>query len=571
MNSKVTKARNYLSNDLEITWDKILPYLEELCSREIKTKEELISWLENMNELEAVLSEDMAWRYIRMSCDTENEKLRNDFEHFATEIEPKIAPFSDQLNKKFANHPLSEQLTEKGFDIYLRGIKSAIEIFREENIDLLSQLQVEAQQFGAISGSLSIEHNGKEYTIQQAANYLKSTDRETRKAVFHKIANVRLAKNKDLDALYSSLIAKRTEVAKNAGFDNFRDYMFKNLGRFDYTVNDCYLFHTSIEKEVVPVLQEFANERKNKLGLDFLKPWDMQVDPEGKDALKPFKGADELVSKSIACFAEVHPIAADCLRTMQSNKLFDLESRKGKAPGGYNYPLAETDMPFIFMNASNSFGDLTTMVHEGGHAVHTFQSAHLPLHAFKNCPSEVAELASMSMELMSMEHWDEFFTDEESLKRAKVEQLKGVIETLPWVAAIDTFQHYIYENPTHSLEERKSSWKEIYSRFGSGFTNWDDLEKNKSYLWQKQLHLYEVPFYYIEYGMAQLGAIAIWKNYKENPEKTVEQYLYALSLGYTKTIPELYAAAGVKFDFSQDYVKELVQFIHSEIKSVSFS
>lgn len=245
---------------------------------------------------------------------------------------------------------------------------------------------------------------------------------------------------------------------------------------------------------------------------------------------------------------------------------FDLESRKGKAPGGYNYPLAEIGVPFIFMNATSNLRDLVTLLHEGGHAVHSFLTRDLELNDFKNTPSEVAELASMSMELISMDHWDIFFKTEDELKRAKREHLKQIIETLPWVATIDKFQHWIYENPGHSLEERTTAWLKIYGDFSDNVTDWTGLEHFKEIIWQKQLHLFEVPFYYIEYGMAQLGAIAVWKNFKEDKNKGLEGYQNALKLGYTKSIPEVYQAAGIKFDFSKAYIKELMTFLRNELE-----
>jgi oligoendopeptidase F len=253
---------------------------------------------------------------------------------------------------------------------------------------------------------------------------------------------------------------------------------------------------------------------------------------------------------------------------MKENNLFDVDSRKGKAPGGYNYPLSETGAPFIFMNSANTFRDLTTMVHEGGHAVHTFLTADLELNDFKHCPSEVAELASMSMELISMDNWNVYFDNEEDLKRAKRDQLFDVLKTLPWVAVVDQFQHWLYTNPDHTEVERTEAWLKIYEPFGAGFTDWSEHPLAEENLWQKQLHIFEVPFYYIEYGMAQLGAIAVWKNYKENPEKGLQQYLDALKLGYTKTITEIYETAGIKFDFSAGYVKELAEFVKAEMDKI---
>jgi oligoendopeptidase F len=294
----------------------------------------------------------------------------------------------------------------------------------------------------------------------------------------------------------------------------------------------------------------------------------MEVDTSGKAALKPFQNGEELIEKSIKCFKGLSPYIGERLEIMKANGFFDVDSRKGKAPGGYNYPLAESGAPFIFMNSAGTFRDLTTMVHEGGHAIHTFITAGLELNDFKHTPSEVAELASMSMELISMDHWDVYFENPEDLKRAKKDQLKDVLKTLPWVAVVDQFQHWIYTNPEHSIEERAQKWKHIFESFGNNFSDWAEHPEAQENLWQKQLHIFEVPFYYIEYGIAQLGAIAVWKNYKNDPEKGLSMYLDALKLGYTKTIKEIYETAGIEFNFSAAYVKELADFVKAELKDL---
>lgn len=342
--------------------------------------------------------------------------------------------------------------------------------------------------------------------------------------------------------------------------------MFKAMDRFDYSPEDCYQIHDAVAKEVVPYLDKLDSFRKEKLDLDLLKPWDSSVDIKNENPLKPFENGKELLDKTISCFDRLDPFFGDCLRAMDKKSHLDLESKKGKSPGGFNYPLYESGLPFIFMNAVGSFRDVTTMVHEGGHAIHSVLSHHLELVDYKNLTSEIAELASMSMELMSMDHWDVFFDNEQDLKRAKRDQLMDVISTLPWVACIDKFQHWIYLNPKHSNEEREEYWLSLMDEFGSSIINWDGLDQAKRNLWQKQLHLYEVPFYYIEYGMAQLGAIAIWKNFKSNPQKTIQEYKAALSLGYTKSIGEIYETAGISFNFTKSYISELMEFVYSEIE-----
>lgn len=559
------KTRAYIPADLEIKWETLEPIYKDLLERAINSPEELVRWMQDRSELEAALEEDFAWRYIRMTCDTASEQLLADFQYFATEIEPKIAPYSNELNKKLVASEYLNKLDKDKYFVYLRGIKKALELFREENIPLQTEIQIEQQKYQSISGSLSVHIGDKEYTLEQAAVFLKDTDRTKREEVWRKITDRRLQEKEKLDELFDLLRKLRHQVALNAGFENYRDYKFQELGRFDYTPQDCYSFHEAIELEIVPILREQAAERKKALDVATLRPWDMDVNPSGKPALKPFNSGEELIEKSIQCFRNINSYLGERLEIMKDNSLFDVESRKGKAPGGYNYPLSETGAPFIFMNSANTFRDLTTMVHEGGHAVHTFLTADLELNDFKHCPSEVAELASMSMELISMDNWDVFFDNEEDLKRAKKDQLIDVLKTLPWVAVVDQFQHWIYTNPNHTATERSEAWLKIFEPFGANFADWTGLETAEANLWQKQLHIFEIPFYYIEYGFAQLGAIAVYKNYKENSEKALQQYLSALKLGYTKTIKEIYETAGIKFDFSAGYVKELAAFIKGEI------
>jgi oligoendopeptidase F len=563
------KNRHYIPQELDIKWDNLSPVFAELLARQIDNAAALEQWLKDKSELEAALEEDFAWRYIKMSCDTANEDLVKDFQYFATEIEPKIAPLANQLNQKLVASAYIDELDRDKYFVYLRAVRKALEIYREENIELFTKLQVAQQKYQSVTGAMSVVINDQEYTLEQASNFLKDTSRTVREEAWKTIQQRRLLDKDTLNILFDELVAMRNQVALNAGFENYRDYMFQALGRFDYTPKDCYDFHEAIEKEIVPILKEQAENRAHLLGLEVLKPWDQEVSTSGKPALKPFKNGQELIDKSIECFNAIDPKLGQMLAVMKANNLFDVESRKGKAPGGYNYPLAETGAPFIFMNSANSLRDLTTMVHEGGHAVHTFLTANLELNDFKHCPSEVAELASMSMELMSMDHWDVYFDKEEDLIRAKREQLLDVLKTLPWVAVIDQFQHWIYTNPTHNAADREEAFQQIYKRFGAGFSNWEGQEAEFKNIWQKQLHLFEVPFYYIEYAIAQLGAIAIWKNFKEQPEKALQQYLDALALGYTKPMNEIYETAGIKFDFSSKYINELATFVKNELDKLA--
>jgi oligoendopeptidase F len=562
--------RHYLPQDFKLSdWSSIQGFFDELLNRPLNSKRELEKWLEDMSEVEAVIGEDAAWRQIRMTCDTENKELEKAFELFVLEIQPKIQPYADKLNRKLVECPYTSELDQKEFHTYLRSVKKSIELFREENIPLQAETAVLGQQYGIITGKMSIEVQGKEYTLQQASKFLESHDRNLREEVYRKMQERRLQDKDQLNELFSKLVEKRDQIAKNAGFENYRDYKFIDLGRFDYTKEECFQFHEAITTHVMPLVDFIYDRKRQKLGLSSLRPWDTEAEPEGVRPLTPFQTGDELVDKTITCFREMDPFFADCLKKMKEMDRFDLDSRKGKAPGGYNCPLEETGAPFIFMNAAGQMHDVTTMVHEGGHAVHSFLSHPLKLTSFKQYPMEIAEVASMAMELMSMDHWDVYFDNAEDLKRAKEHQLERVITIFPWIATIDKFQHWIYENPKHSLEERAENWRRILNDYTSIAMDVSGLEEYRKSSWQRQLHLFEVPFYYIEYGIAQLGAIGLWKQYKENKQQAIENYTKALSLGGTRTLPELYEAAGLKFSFSPDYISELMLFVHQELEIVT--
>ena len=559
-------ARQFLPEDLAITEFEVLaPYFQELVEREIHTLNDFDHWLLHRSELDAVLEEDLAWRYIRMSINTQDEQLREAYNFFVTKIQPELAPLEDQLNQKLMSLPFLEQRTDRAHQIYFRSIRTALELYREENIALQAALSEEAQEYGAISAAQSIAHDGKTLTMQQAAQLLKENDETLRQHIFEKMAGVRRNDREQLDTLFTSLIQKRQQLAQNAGFDNFRDYKFVEMGRFDYTKADCFAFHEAIKTHIVPLVKEIQAEKLRKLGKNVLKPWDLDIDPEGKPALKPFKSGTELLAGTIKMFDQIDPYFGDCLRVMDQLGHLDLDSKQGKAPGGYNYPLYEIGVPFIFMNAVGSQRDLETMVHEGGHAIHSFLSRDLSLTAFKNLPSEVAELASMSMELLSMPQWSAFY-DPQAQQRAMREQIEGTLKVLPWIAQIDAFQHWVYENPTHSLQERSAHWMQLAQDFGTGLVDWTDYEDLIACSWQRQLHLFEVPFYYIEYGIAQLGALGVWKNSLANKQLAIEQYKNALSLGYTAPMSTIYETAGVPFDFSSERLQALVQFIKEQLE-----
>ncbi len=559
--------RKFLSNHIEVdSWEVIKPYFDDLLNRSIENKIEFEKWLSDRSELDAVLEEDLAWRYIRMTIDTKNEAFSEAYSLFVTKIQPELAPLDDQLNRKLMQSQfINDFKSNDAYRIYFRSVETQLNLYREENVAIEAFLNEKSQEFGAITGAQTIEHEGQQITMQKAAQFLKEQDENLRKQIFDKISNRRRLDVEALDKLYSELIQKRHELAVNAGFENFRDYKFHALGRFDYTKEDCFNFHEAIKTLIVPLVKDIQKKKLDKLGKEKFKPWDAEVDPEGKAPLKPFKTGKEMLDGTVAILGKIDPYFSECIHTMNEMGHLDLDSKTGKAPGGYNYPLYEIGVPFIFMNAVGAQRDLVTMVHEAGHAVHSFLSRDLALTGFKNLPSEVAELASMSMEMLTMKYWDLFYSNPDDLIRAKREQLEGILKILPWIAQIDAFQHWVYENVNHTIEERYAYWRKLSSEYGTGLTDWTGYEDMLETSWQRQMHLFEVPFYYIEYGIAQLGALGVWKNSMDGFEKAIENYKEALKLGYTKSIPEIYETANVKFDFSESYLKSLTDFIKLEL------
>ncbi len=558
--------RHFLPKDFTVTdWASLEPYFKLLVDREITNKTSLEKWLLDMSEIEAVVNEDACWRQIKMTCDNENKALEDAFNFFCMEIQPQVQPYSDALNKKLLASPFLKELDAEVYHTYLRTTQNNVELFREANIPIQAEIAVLQQQFGQITGAMMVTVNGEEFTLQQAAKFLENEDRNLREEVYFKMQQRKLGDKQKLDDLFDKLIELRNSEATNAGFNNYRDYRFKELGRFDYTKEDCYKFHDAVKQHVMPLVNEIYKKKKEKLGLESLRPWDLDAEPAGTKPLRPFENSEELLNKSVECFTKLRPFFGECLQRMKEMQHLDLESRKGKSPGGYNCPLAESGAPFIFMNAAGQMHDVTTMVHEGGHAVHSFLAHPLPLNGFKEYPMEIAEVASMAMELFSMDHWETFFDNADDLARAKEHQLERVITIFPWIAIIDKFQHWLYEHATHTHEERTAAWVATLAEFTDDVIDYTGLETFRDNAWQRQLHLFEVPFYYIEYGIAQLGAIGMWMQYKKDAQKALDNYAHALSLGGTKTLPDLYKAAGLEFDFSPEKIKVLMDFVKAEM------
>lgn len=560
------RKREFLPKEFKVTvWSKLKPYFNELLHRDISSSEELERWLLDWSELDAIIAESFSWRYIKVSVNSADEKAAELYQYAVQELAPKIDDFDDQLNRKLLSSPFLNTLDPEKYFTHIRGVRNALNLFRKENVDLSTEVQMKSKAYVKLFSEMTIGVNGNQMTLNKASSLMEESDRGYRETVYNKIHQKLINHTEELDDLFDELLRIRHQIALNAGFENYRDYKFQSLGRFDYTVQDCFDFHESIKKEILPVVDSLNEYRKSALGVNTLRPWDLHVDPIGGQPLKPFKDVNELVDKSIISLSRLNPAFGEVTEIMREMGHLDLEARPGKKPGGYNMPLLVTGVPFVFMNASNSLSDLRTFMHESGHAIHSYLIRDYKMRTVKRVPSEVSELAAMSMELLSMAHWDVFFPEESDLKRAKFYQLEYVLKVLPWIAIIDKFQHWLYTNPGHNRDERKAEWKRIFREFNSNLVDHSGLDHYLDHLWHKQLHIFEVPFYYIEYGMAQLGAIAIWKRFMQNPELAVKDYIAALKTGYSKPIGEIYARAGIRFDFSSGYVSEIVGFVKSEL------
>ncbi len=554
----------YLSPGLDITsWEDVKAELEKLTAMIPVNPETLLTIMEHASELSKALVDELSWRYIRMTLNADKEELANAYNEFNANVFAPCEPYRFRLQQIFYNSPARKDLPKDKYEHLEKIIANEIELFREENIPLKVQEQELATLYGAAVSKMSALFEGEERTPAQLSVFLKDPDRTKREQAWLLLTNCYKDKQAELDKLFDDLKALRMQIAANTGFDNYRDYMHQSMGRFSYSPEDIYKFHDAVEKVVVPFCGELNNERKEVLGIDILRPWDTSVDLDGKK-LKPFESIDEFVSKAIRIEHKVKPDYGIQLEMMKNSGMLDLENRKGKAPGGYNSSIYGLGSSFIFMNAVKLHSDVTTLLHEAGHAMHGAASKDIAIDYYCNPPSEVAELASMAMELLTMDYWDEYYKDEADLKKAKRDQLEGTLTFLPWCMTVDAFQHWVYLNPEHTSDERRNAFVDIQKRFSAG-VDWTGLEELRKVRWMQQLHIFEVPFYYIEYGMAQLGALAIYKNYREDKDKALQQYQDFLNLGYSKPVREIYRTAGISFDFSESYLSELVDFVKAEL------
>ena len=544
-------------------WDEIEPIYQGFLERPIDSAEELEVWLLELGQFDAFVSETGSMLYVEMTCDTENEKVKQAYLDFVEKVQPELAKISDLLNRKLAESPHADSLDSVEYNVLLRDTRMDLAIFREENIPLGTELTKLGQRYNEICGAMTVEFDGEEKTMQQMGKYLQVNEREIRESAYSTVGKRRFQDAEEIDELFDEMITLRHQVAQNAGYENFRDYTFDAKHRFDYTPQDCQAFHNAIEKICVPLMRDIDEKRRSALGFKVLRMWDMGHDVQGRNPLQPFSEVDEMVAGTSRMFHRLSTELGEFFDSLRDGNSLDLDSRKGKAPGGYQLQRDHSRKPFIFMNATGLQRDLETMVHEAGHAFHSIYADHLPLVDYRSAPIEFCEVAAMSMELLTHDFLDEFYSAEDA-SRAVREHLEGIVSILSWIATIDAFQHWIYTHPGHSKEERHQQWLELGDRFGS-ILDWTGFEEWRKVGWQRQLHLFSYPFYYIEYGIAQLGALQLWLQYQKNPQTALSNYAKSMRLGGSRPLPELFEAGQMSFDLGDSTVQGLIDAVRSEL------
>jgi oligoendopeptidase F len=561
------KPREFVPETIDLgNWDEIAPLFTKLEARirECRRVADLEEWILDRGELSAALDEEGAKRYIAMTCHTDSEEAEKAYLHFIEKVEPQIKPKQFELAKRYVEHPLREKLPKDRYEVFDRDTRLQVELFREENVSLETEEARLGQQYQKLMGSLTVQFKGEEKTLIQMGRYLEEPDRNLRQEAWELVAKRRLQERDTIEQLFDSLLKLREQIARNAGFSNFRDYAFRKLGRFDYTPADCERFHEAVEKEIMPVVRQLQKQRREQMKVDRLRPWDLAADPLSRPPLRPFEQVEQMVAKTQQIFDQMDEDLAGGFRRMQELRLLDLANHKGKAPGGYQSTLAEARLPFIFMNAVGVQRDVDTILHEAGHAFHALATQEEDLYPYRSAPIEFCEVASMSMELLGNEFLEEFYASPEA-KRARRMHLEQMVASIfPWIATVDAFQHWIYTHPDHTRDERANAWLECFSRF-AGDVDWTGYEDARKSLWHRQLHIFLHPFYYIEYGIAQLGAIQVWSNSKRNKASALKSYKKGLALGGSRPLPELFEAAGCRFDFSRETIKPLVRLVGEEL------
>jgi oligoendopeptidase F len=546
-------------------WSEIEPLFVELAERgeRLDSAAAVERWLLDQSELASALHEEYSRRYIAMTRQTDDETLKRAYLDYLENVHPKTKPQWDRLHRIYLESPHRSGLDRARYDLMDRHLQNDVELFREENVPLQTDDSKLQQRYQEICGAHTVKYQGEVKTLQQMAPYQEETDRAVREETWRIVAARRLEDRHAIDNLLEKMIPLRTRIALNAGFKNYRDYQHRAYGRFDYAPADCVAFQEAIAETIVPLLARLREARREKLGVESLRPWDLSVDPEGRPPLKPFASGADLEAGCDKIFRALDPELGEQFARMRAKGLLDLESRVGKAPGGYQSSLEEVRYPFIFMNAAGVDRDIFTLLHEGGHAFHAFAARSEPLHFYRSAPIEFCEVASMSMELFAYDRLDAFYGPQDAA-RSRERHTEQLLAIFPWIAQIDAFQHWIYLNPQHSREQREEQWLRLEMRFNPG-VDWSGLLAEHASVWQRQLHIFQCPFYYIEYGIAQLGALQLWLKSKSDPEGAIAGYRRALALGGTRPLPELFEAAGAKFDFSAETIRPIARAIEKEL------
>jgi oligoendopeptidase F len=560
------RPRKFVPQTIDLgDWPQIAPLFEQLEKRapDCQTIADLERWLLDWSELNAALDEESSRRYIAMTCHTDSPDAEKAYLHFVEQVEPQLKPRQFTLEKIYVAHPLRAELSPERYLVFDRDVKNHVELFHEKNVPLETEDAKLSQQYQKLSGALTVDFRGEEKTLVQMGRYMEEPDRALRQEAWELVAQRRLQEADQFDGILDAMLKLRSRIAGNSGFDNYRDYAFRRLGRFDYTPADCEKFHDAVERHIMPVMRELQVERRAQLKLQKLRPWDLAVDPLNRPPLKPFVRVDEMVSRTQKIFDRLDSELAGGFRQMQELQLLDLDNRKGKAPGGYQDTLNEARLPFIFMNAVGLQRDVETILHEAGHAFHALATRDEDLRAYRHAPIEFCEVASMSMELLGNRFIEEFYSEGDA-KRARRVHLEGIVGVFPWIATVDAFQHWIYTHPKHTRDERRQAWLNLMGRFG-GDVDWSGYEAARANLWHRQLHIFLHPFYYIEYGIAQLGALQVWANSNRDQKKALNDYKKSLALGGSRPLPELFQAAGCQFEFSEKTLQPLAKTLRKEL------
>ncbi|MBI4962807.1 MAG: M3 family oligoendopeptidase [Desulfomonile tiedjei] len=535
---------------MQWSWTEIEPYYDDLVGRSV-TGDTVSAFLRDWTRLSELIDEAYSRLMVATTVNTADQEAERRYHAFLDEVYPPVEQAEQKLRQKL----LESGLTPEGFRMPLSKMRWESEIFREANLTLLVQDHKLSTQYDKIMGGQTVQWNGREVTLVQLRPFFQSKDRSERERAWRLASQRQLQDREAVNALWQQFVELRVKLAANAGFSDYRSFRWKQLLRFDYSPSDCMEFHRAIEQAVVPAAARICEKRRRLLGVDTLRPWDMEVDPFGRGPLTPFRETSELPAKASAIFHKVAPPLGAYFDIMVNEGLLDLDNRKNKAPGGYCIEFTASKRPFIFMNAVGVHDDVQTLLHEAGHAFHAFERGPLPYYQQRQVAMEFAEVASMAMELLAAPYLSEqeggFYSPADAA-RARAEHLERGILFWPYMAVVDAFQHWVYENASEALNPSAcdAQWRLVWERFVP-WIDWSGLEDQLVTGWQRKLHIHTVPFYYVEYGLAQLGATQIWSNALRDQTAAVASYRKALALGGTVPLPDLYEAAGARLAFDR--------------------